>query len=149
MHFLKVCYCQWGSWQCCCMIAKQLIWVKEAGDSYKYEESRKSQIISEPLKIHLLYMEMFMCLSGGLKPCSEETDTKFPVMCKEVCSGWNMLYLWPTIQNQVILLIAIIVPTQTTCFLFICFFQVQLQKRKHRVKGFFPHQQHLLQSDSQ
>lgn len=75
------------------MIAKQLIWVKEVGDSYKYEESRKSQIISEPLKIHLLYMEMFMYLSGDLKTCSEETDTKFHIMCKEVCSGWNMLYL--------------------------------------------------------
>lgn len=126
-----------GTWQCCCMIAKQLILVKEVGDSYKYEKRKKSPIISEPLKIHLLYMEMFMCLSGNLKAWSEETDIKVHVMYKEVYSGWN-LCLWPTIQNQIILLIAIIVPTQTTYFLFICFFQVQLQKRKHRVQRLFP-----------
>lgn len=55
---------------------------------------------------------------------------------------WNMLYSWPTIQNQIILLIAIIVPTQTTYFLFICFFQVQLQnKRKEETQSLkaFPH----------
>lgn len=75
------------------MIARQLILVKEVGDSYKYEKSRKSQIISEPLKIHLLYVQMFMCLSGNLKACSEETDIKLHVMYEEVCSGWNMLYL--------------------------------------------------------
>lgn len=60
---------------------------------------------------------------------------------------WNMLYSWPTIQNQIILLIAIIVPTQTTYFLFICFFQVQLQNKSKEEtqssKGFSPHQQHI------
>lgn len=49
MHSLKVC-CQWGTWQCCCMIAKQLILVKEVGDSYKYEKSRKPQISQNLLK---------------------------------------------------------------------------------------------------
>lgn len=83
-------------------------------------------------------MEIFMCLLGNLKVCSEETNIKFHVMYEKVCSEWNMLYLWPTIQNQIILPIAIIVPTQTTYFLFICFFQVQLQKRKQSLKA-FPH----------
>lgn len=68
------------------MIAKQLILVKEAGEFYKYEKSRKSQIIPELLKIHLLYMEMFMCLSGNPKAYSEEMDIKFRVMYNEVSS---------------------------------------------------------------
>lgn len=28
--FLEVCYYQWENWQSCCMIARQLIWVKDA-----------------------------------------------------------------------------------------------------------------------
>lgn len=49
-------------------------------------KEQKIPNISEPLKVHLLHMQMFTCLSGNLKACSEETDIEFHVMYKEVCS---------------------------------------------------------------
>lgn len=58
--FLKVYYYQWETKQCFCMIARQLIWVKKGWDSSKFADSRGTQIIPEPLKIHLLYTEKFV-----------------------------------------------------------------------------------------
>lgn len=122
-----------ATWQRCYMTTGQLNWVDEVWETCKFAKSRGSQIIPQPLKLHLPSTETLGYFRTSVrKTVTPLRGNKIQVSCHILthsCSLWNTLHSWPTVQNQIILLIAIIVPTETTNFLFICFFQVQLRNK--------------------
>lgn len=144
--FLKVWYYQLETWQCCYMTTGQLNWVDEVWETCKFASSRGSQIIPQLLTLHLPSIETLGYFRASVrKTVTPLRGNKIQVSCHILthsCSLWNTLHSWPTIQNQIILLIAIIVPTETTYFLFICFFQVQLRNKSREetqsLKAFSP-----------